>query len=257
MTSERFKGKRKHVDVSKETSWDSSTTASEEERIADIGEELGRYLGPEYISYRKGDGNSQYAYLEGHEAISIANRIFGFDGWRTEVKCFTIDYAEQVKPSMKWNIGIACTMRVTVLLREKGEVREVYHEDVGYGTTENAPYRGKAIENCRKEAVTDGIKRGLRQFGNSTGNCLYNNLYRTMVKKARGPAERIEFVEDELFCKPMNKRQRLIMKEESAQAIQLRAGKDVVQEFDEFGLNEDLDDDWMTQMHVVDELHSV
>jgi recombination DNA repair RAD52 pathway protein len=69
MAAKRMKLKRKQVDVSKETSWDSSTTASEEERIADIGEELERYLGPEYISYRKGDGNSQYAYLEGHEAI--------------------------------------------------------------------------------------------------------------------------------------------------------------------------------------------
>jgi len=259
MQTGRFRENQRKVEISTgppRYNGDSSTT-SDEDKTVSIGEELGRYLGPEYISYRKGDGNSQYAYLEGHEAISIANTIFGWDGWKSEPRNFTTDYAEQVKPSGKWNIGVACTVRVTVLLREKGGVREVYHEDVGYGTTENAPYRGKAMENCRKEAVTDGIKRALRQYGNATGNCLYNSLYRERVKKARGPAERIEFVEDDLFCKPMNKRKRLLMRQESEKVVRLKPGSDTVDEEDEFGMDEDFDDDWMSRLHVIDELHVV
>lgn len=77
--------KQKKVEVS---TISGSSTTIEDERIREIGEQLVRYLGPEYISYRKGDGNSQYAYLEGHEAISIANAIFGWDGWKSEPKNF-------------------------------------------------------------------------------------------------------------------------------------------------------------------------
>jgi len=47
------------------------------------------------------------------------------------------------------------------------------------------------------------------------------------------------------------------MKQESAQVIRLKAGKDEVSELDKFGMNEELDDEWMTQMHVVEELHSL
>jgi hypothetical protein len=46
---------------------------------ADVGKDLERYLAPEYISYRKGEGGKQYAYVEGHEAISLANKIFGWE----------------------------------------------------------------------------------------------------------------------------------------------------------------------------------
>jgi DNA repair and recombination protein RAD52 len=236
-----------------------SSGVSDGGRTTVIGRDLERFLGPEYISYRKGDGNSKYAYVEGHEAISIANTIFGWDGWKSEPKNFTTDFAEVNKATGKWNVGIACTVRVTVLVREGDRVvREVYHEDVGYGTAENQPYRGKAMENCRKEAVTDGMKRALRTFGNATGNCLYNNVYRDLVKKVKGPAQRIDFIEEDLFCKPMNKRKRLMMRQEQEKVIRLKTGDhvvDKVDEVDEFGLNGD--DDWMADLHEVEELHAI
>jgi len=209
-----------------------------------IGEQLVQFLGPEYVSYRKGEGNRQFAYVEGQEAINLANTIFGWDGWKSEPKSFVTDYAEASNGG-KWNVGLACTVRVTVLVKENGKVvREVYREDVGYGTVDNTPGRGKAMEKCRKEAVTDGLKRALRQFGNATGNCIYNKEYLDRVRKVKGPAERIGFVDDELFRKPMNKRRRMVLKQESAQVIRLKPGDDIVEDVDEFGMFDDNDDVW-------------
>jgi DNA repair and recombination protein RAD52 len=213
-----------------------------EGRTATIGRQLERFLGPEYVSYRKGEGNKQLAYLEGHEVIGIANTIFGWDKWSSKPVSFTTDYAETTNGG-KWQIGVACTVRVTVLVFEGATPREVCHEDVGYGTIDNAPGRGKGMEKCRKEAVTDGLKRALRNFGSATGGCMYNKRYLELVGKVKGPAERIEFVDEDLFRKPINKRKRLMMAQEKAQVIRLKPGDDVKEEYEL-----ENDDDWMQEV---------
>jgi hypothetical protein len=50
-----------------------------------------------------------------------------------------------------------------------------YREDVGFGKVQNC-FTGKAdaLENAKKEAVTDALKRAMRQFGSLMGNCLYD-----------------------------------------------------------------------------------
>ncbi len=40
---------------------------------------------------------------------------------------------------------------------------------------------------CKKEAVTDAIKRALRNFGNLLGNCLYDKQYAQEVVKIKVP----------------------------------------------------------------------
>lgn len=42
-------------------------------------------------------------------------------------------------------------------------------------------------DQCKKEAVTDGIKRALRNFGNLLGNCLYDKSYAQEVIKIKVP----------------------------------------------------------------------
>lgn len=61
-----------------------------------------------------------------------------------------------------------------------------YHEDVGVGDHENSD-PAKAIENCKKEAVSDALKRTLRLFGNALGNCLYDKSFTQQVV-ANGPS---------------------------------------------------------------------
>lgn len=60
---------------------------------------------------------------------------------------------------------------------------------------------------CKKEAVTDGLKRALRNFGNLLGNCLYDKSYTQEVIKIKVPPVcypvHIKYtVESNLFFKP-------------------------------------------------------
>ena len=58
-----------------------------------------------------------------------------------------------------------------------------YHEDVGYGVSEGMRSKALSIEKARKEAVTDGLKRALRSFGNLLGNCISDKDYLKYVQK--------------------------------------------------------------------------
>lgn len=40
---------------------------------------------------------------------------------------------------------------------------------------------------CKKEAVTDGVKRALRNFGNVLGNCLYDQSLANEILKVPVP----------------------------------------------------------------------
>ncbi|MEE6478033.1 hypothetical protein FKM82_011718 [Ascaphus truei] len=58
-----------------------------------------------------------------------------------------------------------------------------YHEDVGYGVSEGLKSKALSLEKARKEAVTDGLKRALRCFGNSLGNCIMDKDYLRAINK--------------------------------------------------------------------------
>lgn len=53
--------------------------------------QLDGMLGPEYVNYRPAPGGSSVAYLRGDVAITLANEIFGFNGWSSEIKDVAID----------------------------------------------------------------------------------------------------------------------------------------------------------------------
>ena len=66
-----------------------------------------------------------------------------------------------------------------------------YHEDVGYGVSEGMRSKALSIEKARKEAVTDGLKRALRSFGNLLGNCISNKEYLKFIQRQPKPVSRI------------------------------------------------------------------
>ncbi|KAJ1551057.1 DNA repair protein rad52 [Nowakowskiella sp. JEL0078] len=81
----------------------------------------------------------------------------------------------------RYNAGVSCIMRVTL-------TDGTYHEDVGFGSADNAKSKGAALEKAKKEASTDALKRTLRLFGNALGNCVHDKDYlREMSKMQRGP----------------------------------------------------------------------
>lgn len=163
----------------------------------DLAEQLSKSLGPEYVSFKSG-----FAYIEGHKVIALANQLFGFDGWSTELRNVSIDYVD-IKDH-KFNIGVKCIIRVTL---KSGTFRE----DLGYGSCINMPHRSQAYDKAHKEAVTDALKRTLRQFGEAMGNCLYNKRYTQDVRTVK--AETPEFDPDDLIRQHSTKRRRTYKQE--------------------------------------------
>ncbi|PVV02632.1 hypothetical protein BB560_002913 [Smittium megazygosporum] len=152
---------------------------------------LSKKLPPEFIRYRRGAGNSRLAYLEGWRAINLANRIFGYNGWSSSVVNMNVDDIKE-RPDGRVSVCISSTVRVT--LRDG-----TYHEDVGHGSIDNAPSKSMAFEKARKEAVTDGLKRALRMFGDLLGNCLYNRDFVSNIEKISKRKFKEEYTEKDLY----------------------------------------------------------
>ncbi|KAI9254139.1 hypothetical protein EDC94DRAFT_636466 [Helicostylum pulchrum] len=161
-----------------------------EEEWQRMSKELEKQLGPEYLAQRPGPSGRPLTYIEGKTAINIANDIFGFNGWSTDIKDTTIDFVD-VSDDQKYSVGVSVTIRIT--LRDGS-----YHEDMGYGTDQNSKSKGAAFEKARKQAVTDATKRTLRYFGNSLGNCLYDNPYLNGIGKMAKPT--LTYILDQIYC---------------------------------------------------------
>eukprot|EP01095_Lingulamoeba_sp_RSL-Kostka_P011151 TRINITY_DN4167_c0_g1_i2.p1 TRINITY_DN4167_c0_g1~~TRINITY_DN4167_c0_g1_i2.p1 ORF type:complete len:350 (+),score=125.86 TRINITY_DN4167_c0_g1_i2:124-1173(+) len=151
------------------------TEFTEEEREG-INTLLQLKLGKDFITSRPGAGGSRFAYIESWRVISLANKVFGFDGWSCTVVDISPDFVEQTAGG-KYSVGVTAVVRVTL---KNG----ISHEDVGYGICEH-PKRASAIENAKKEAVSDARKRTLRLFGDMLGNCLYDKKYLKELKNKK------------------------------------------------------------------------
>ncbi|KAK5963691.1 recombinase RAD52 PWA37_004016 [Arxiozyma heterogenica] len=154
----------------------------------DIQAKLDKKLGPEYISKRIGFGSNRVAYIEGWRAINLANQIFGYNGWSTEVKQVIIDFLDERQG--KFCIGCTAIVRVTL-------ANGTFREDIGYGTVENERRKAAAFERAKKSAVTDALKRSLRSFGNALGNCLYDKDFLAKIDKVKFDPP--DFDENNLF----------------------------------------------------------
>ncbi|KAG8999461.1 DNA repair protein rad52 [Tulasnella sp. JGI-2019a] len=155
------------------------------QHIATLQAKLDKKLGPEYISTRPGGGGMKLTYIEGWKAINLANEVFGFNGWSSSIQSLTVDFIDYNEQTQRYNVGVTAIVRIT--LRDG-----VYHEDLGYGVLENTKQKGPALDKCKKEAVTDAIKRTLRNFGNVLGNCLYDKSYVAEVSKIKVPPPKFD-----------------------------------------------------------------
>lgn len=146
-------------------------TAEEYEAIQNA---LNKKLGPEYISQRAGAGGQKLAYVEGWKLINLANETFGFNGWSHSVTHQNIDFVDLV--GSKYYVGVSAFVKVQL---KDG----VFHEDIGYGVSEGMKSKALSLEKARKEAVTDGLKRALKSFGQALGNCISDKDYLKFVTK--------------------------------------------------------------------------
>jgi len=134
-------------------------------------------LSSSHVSVRKQSGIN-LSYLEGYHVIDEANRIFGFDGWSYNIS-FQEKEHEQIKIGAQKKdghyIGIVVKVGVSVGLTQR--------EDVGFGSGRSTS-KVDAHELAYKEAVTDGLKRALRSFGNQFGNALYDKTQKNVTSDA-------------------------------------------------------------------------
>eukprot|EP01130_Rhizamoeba_saxonica_P009058 TRINITY_DN367_c0_g1_i2.p1 TRINITY_DN367_c0_g1~~TRINITY_DN367_c0_g1_i2.p1 ORF type:complete len:108 (+),score=15.62 TRINITY_DN367_c0_g1_i2:249-572(+) len=98
----------------------------------------------------------------------MANEIFGENGWSSNVKILEQDFCEEVNG----RFNCSCSAIVRITLRDG-----TYHEDVGCGVTTNMETREKSIMVAKKKAVSDGIKRSIRQFGRALGSNLQQKSF--------------------------------------------------------------------------------
>ena len=131
---------------------------------------LDQPLDPVLVSQRQGRGNRWYDYIEGHTVIDQANRIFGFGGWGYElvgdVSLRRIEKLDVSTGELRVTFAYSAPVRVSV----NGAPSRT---DIGFHiVTEETP---EGHETACKGAVTDGLKRALRSFGDRFGNGLYGD----------------------------------------------------------------------------------
>lgn len=130
-------------------------------------------LNQEIASHRikkREKGNIQLSYLEGFDVIETANRIFGFGNWSYNVT--SLEQVSQEKNQNQNNI-VCYKAIVKVLVHNEEHTKSVIREDVGFGSG-IAKTLADSFEGGAKEAVTDGLKRCLKSFGNQLGLSLYD-----------------------------------------------------------------------------------
>ncbi|CAD6445158.1 38355255-20e3-48ff-a51b-a3e1fbaa28d9 [Sclerotinia trifoliorum] len=148
------------------------------QEIATLQSRLEKQLGPEYISSRSGPSGQKVHYITAEKCIQLANEVFGFNGWSSQIIETQVDFVDENATTFKVSLGLSVIVRVTL---KDG----TFHEDVGYGHIENCKGKAAAFEKAKKEGTTDGLKRALRNFGNVLGNCIYDKDYLSKVTKIK------------------------------------------------------------------------
>ena len=128
-------------------------------------------------------GNITLSYLEGHDILETANKIFGYGNWS-----YSISSLEQVSQEMNSNQNVVICYKalVSISVYDPTHSKFISREDVGFGTG-IAKMQSDAHEGGAKEAVTDSIKRSMRSFGNQMGNSLYDKSRDHQAKPQQTP----------------------------------------------------------------------
>lgn len=165
--------------------------------------ELDKALDKRFISDRKGASGRKLRYLEGHDAIDQADRLFGYGCWGYE----TLSCEQTIIHDLLTGEPIGITYKAKVRLDVRGcmPVIEVGSQPVAVasiedhimskrrkdaserkGEIDDSPFNPFEValartiimeshEQAEKGAVTDALKRALRAYGEQFGNGLYGD----------------------------------------------------------------------------------
>lgn len=136
-------------------------------------EKLTQPLDPSRVKSREGGGGRSLSYIEGHDAIRTANEVFGIGNWSYRVVELSELGVEPIESGDR--SGFRAGYRAVVEVEALIDGRVALFSDVGYG--DSMEYTGSRItvhELASKEAVTDALKRALKNFGDQFGLSLYD-----------------------------------------------------------------------------------
>lgn len=151
-------------------------------------------IGASRVKSRSGGRGGTLSYIEAHDAIRTANEIFGIGGWFYTVEELTpLGEPEPVtKDNRKgFRAGYRAVVKVTIPGTPPAVNQApsppgrptVTFSDVGYGDA--VEYTNSYItvqELAMKEAVSDGVKRALKNLGDQFGLSLYDKEARAAIE---------------------------------------------------------------------------
>ncbi|KAN0042512.1 hypothetical protein ACTFIV_005079 [Dictyostelium citrinum] len=135
-----------------------------EEEAKRIQELLSKNVDSSVLKIREVPGGNKSAYLEVEGAIKLANDLFGDDGWSLKIISMSQDQTDTSQ--------FIYTAHVRIILKDGS-----YRENVGCGSTRFL----SNIANAKKTAITDGLKRCLKLYGNGLGNSLSGNKFNKSI----------------------------------------------------------------------------
>jgi DNA repair and recombination protein RAD52 len=62
------------------------------QEVATLQSKLERQLGPEWLTTRPGAGGSKVHYVTAEKVITLANDVFGFNGWSSSIRHLEVDF---------------------------------------------------------------------------------------------------------------------------------------------------------------------
>lgn len=130
----------------------------------EVLQKLGKPLDPSRVRQRDAGRGRQVPYIEGHDAITTANDVFGFDGWSYRVEDVNVLVTGQGRLLYR---AVVTVEAIGVKRTDLGSAIVEVRRDTG----EDSP---DGHDMAIKGAVTDGLKRALRTFGAQFGNELYD-----------------------------------------------------------------------------------
>ena len=146
---------------------------------SDILKDLEEPLDLSRVKTRK-QGSEMVPYLEGDDVINTLNRIFGLDGWASEVpsspqavhlgnKVKTVNGKQEEVPQTLYTTSF--TLRLYGIDPDE-TVRSITKTDIGKNTAEGS-FSGMH-EMAISGSATDALKRAARQLGAQFGITLYD-----------------------------------------------------------------------------------
>ena len=179
--------------------------------------ELDKRLDPRLISQRSSGGSNKVKYIEGHDAIDQANRIFGYGNW--SYRPVSIEQVVLYDPLTGEAVGIEYKAVIELTVRGAiGPIVDIGSQPVStwnvfdqvmqrrtsdakynHAPVDESPFTPLETKNARavivdaheaakKGAVTDGLKRCLRAYGDQFGNGLYGDGHTDLSINEERPA---------------------------------------------------------------------